>query len=174
MRGYSCLEKDKLSRRKAGVFNISQAVSMEEGEKHSCSRKGWFKGDLGSHHTCLEVTESALWFHMAVDEGGLWHAPWKAPSCQSLTGLIMLSMKALIRWCRHASECGVCICVCVCVCAFFLSFISCLKYGQADMYFCLSGWEPGFPAIHSTSLKAPSQGGRALSSGHLSSPQLAW
>lgn len=71
MRGYSCLEKDKLSRRNAGVFNISQAVSMEEGEKHFCSRKGWFKGDLGSHHKYLEVTESALWFHMAVDGGGL-------------------------------------------------------------------------------------------------------
>lgn len=98
---------------------------------HSCSGKGRLKGNVGSHHKYLEVTESALWFHMAVDGGGFWNVLWNAPP--PLKGLVMLSSKVLIRWCWHTvSECGVCVRARV---HFFLSFTKCLKYSTGRHFF---------------------------------------
>lgn len=100
--------------------------SLVQEWKHSCSGKGMLNGNVGSHDKYLEVTKSALCFHMKIDGGGFWNALWSDASF--LKGFLMLSVEAFIRWCCDTmSECGVCAWVCVHVCI-FLSFTKCLEY----------------------------------------------
>ena len=173
MRGYSCLAKDKLSRRNAGFFNISQAVSMEEGEKHSCSRKGWLRGGSWQPSQIFRSDRISI----VVPYGSRWR--W-ALTCTVEGTLSQVSERAHNAFYESTDKVMstyirmrcVCVCVCVSVCVHF-SWVS-LNAWSIVRQTCIFACLVGFPATHSTSLKAPSQGGRALSSGRLSSPWLAW